>query len=134
MKRLVRYFNVAIIVVLFLHTACEEGGTLTGSTDVTVLSNIFFTNTQVVANSNGLVASGRVINNSSVATGSPWFIEGDFHHTDASGQLLLISGGNQQINQSLNPSVAYDWEISISDDNPGSYNFLEIRNLRAYKN
>jgi len=134
MKRLVRYFNVVIIVVLFLHTACEEGGTLTGSTNVTVLSNVSFTNTQVVANSSGLVASGIATNNSSVATGSPWYIECNFYNTDVSGNKFLISGGNQQINQPLNSSVSYNWEISLSDDNPGNYNALTVEDLRAYKN
>ena len=134
MKRLVRYFNVVVIIVLLLHTACEEGGTLTGSTDVTVLSNVSFTNTQVVANSDGLVASGIATNNSSVATGSPWFIECNFYNTDVSGNKFLIGGGNQQINQPLNSSVSYNWEISLSDDNPGNYNAPTVEDLRAYKN
>ena len=135
MKRLVRYFNVVIIVILFLHTACEDGaGTLTGSTDVTVLSNVSFTNTQVSVNSDGLVASGIATNNSSVATGSPWYIECNFYNTDVSGNKFLISGGNQQINQPLNSSVSYNWEISLSDDNPGNYNALTVEDLRAYKN
>tara|TARA_B100000579_G_C22732588_1_gene805028 strand:- start:16 stop:423 length:408 start_codon:yes stop_codon:yes gene_type:complete len=135
MKRLVRYFNVVIIVILFLHTACEDGaGTLTGSTDVTVLSNVSFTNTQVSVNSDGLVASGIATNNSSVATGSPWYIECNFYNTDVSGNKFLISGGNQQINQPLNSSVSFNWEISLSDDNPGNYNALTVEDLRAYKN
>ena len=102
MKKLVRYFNVLIIILLFLHTACEEGGTLTGSTNVTVLSSVSFTNTQVVANSSGLVASGIATNNSSVATGSPWYIECDFYNIDVFANKFLIGGGNQQINQPLN--------------------------------
>ena len=134
MKRLARYFNVVIIIVLFLLSACEEGGTLTGSTDVTVLSNVSFTNTQVIANSNGLVASGIATNNSSVATGAPWYIECNFYNTDVSGNKFLISGGNQQILQPLNSSVSYNWEISLSDDNPGNYNALTVEDLRAYKN
>ena len=135
MKRLVRYFNVVIIVILFLHTACEDGaGTLTGSTDVTVLSNVSFTNTQVSVNSDGLVASGIATNNSSVATGSPWYIECNFYNIDASGSKFLIGGGNQQINQPLNSSVSYNWEISLSDDNPGNYNEPTVEDLRAYKN
>ena len=135
MKRLVRYFNVVIVIVLFLHTACEDGGgTLTGSTNVNVLSNVSFTNTQVVANSSGLVASGIVTNNSSVATGSPWYVECNFYNTDVSGSKFLINGGNQQINQPLNSSVSYNWEISISDENPGSYTSITVEDLRAYKN
>ena len=135
MKRLVRYFNVVIVVILFLHTACEDGaGTLTGSTNVTVLSNVSFTNTQVSVNSDGLVASGIATNNSSVATGSPWYIECNFYNTDVSGNKFLISGGNQQINQPLNSSVSFNWEISLSDDNPGNYNALTVEDLRAYKN
>lgn len=135
MKRLVRYFNVVIIVILFLHTACEDGaGTLTGSTNVTVLSNVSFTNTQVSVNSDGLVASGIATNNSSVATGSPWYIECNFYNTDVSGNKFLISGGNQQINQPLNSSVSFNWEISLSVDNPGNYNAPTVEDLRAYKN
>ena len=134
MKRFVRYFNVVIIIVLFFHTACEEGGTLTGSTNVIVLSNVSFTNTQVYVNSNGLVASGIVTNNSSVATGSPWYIECNFYNTDISENKFLIGGGNQQINQPLNSSVSYNWEISLSNDNPGNYNEPTVEDLRAYKN
>ena len=120
------------MVCLFF--SCEETGGITGSENVSEISNVSFSNITTSITENSLVASGVIRNDSQTLNISPpWYIECQFYYTDDSGNTFLIGGESIKINNSLSPSISLEWSLEHQTNNPENYDNFTINDLRAYK-
>ena len=122
------------LIVVFFFLSCEETGGITGSENVSEISNVSFSNIVTSITESNLVANGIIKNDSQTLTISPpWYIECQFYYNDNSGNTFLIGGENIKINNSLSPNVSLEWTLEHQTNNPENYNNFTINDLRAYK-
>jgi len=120
--------------MVFFFLSCEETGGITGSENVSEISNVSFSNIVTSITENNLVANGIIKNDSQTLTISPpWYIECQFYYNDNSGDTYLIGGESIKINNSLSPNVSLEWTLEHQTNNPENYNNFTINDLRAYK-
>jgi|TARA_B100000959_G_scaffold44572_1_gene45034 hypothetical protein len=131
MKNINKYIQLTMV---FLFLSCEETGGITGSENVSEISNVSFSNIVTSITESNLVANGIIKNDSQTLTISPpWYIECQFYYNDNSGNTFLIGGENIKINNSLSPNVSLEWTLEHQTNNPENYNNFTINDLRAYK-
>lgn len=131
MKNINKYIQLTMV---FLFLSCEETGGITGSENVSEISNVSFSNIVTSITESNLVANGIIKNDSQTLTITPpWYIECQFYYNDNSGNTFLIGGENIKINNSLSPNVSLEWTLEHQTNNPENYNNFTINDLRAYK-
>ena len=131
MKNINKYIQLTMV---FLFLSCEEKGGITGSENVSEISNVSFSNIVTSITESNLVANGIIKNDSQTLTITPpWYIECQFYYNDNSGNTFLIGGENIKINNSLSPNVSLEWTLEHQTNNPENYNNFTINDLRAYK-